>query len=188
MADILKSLNDYNLHLAQLLSLSRDNPNVMKKVSRLLQNEAKSAGNPKLIDAPCYLHPVSGSSPHNLTLEPPRPLTSYFQTHTGFKKAVDALSMEIASLLGNLHGFFKTSTARREDMVEVREEMADQMEDVFEEVLDEFYLRHVDTRWLSAGPCLQRLVDHFPSTVEFFMSYLPNNPLQNNKKALQSKK
>ena len=69
-------------------------------------------------------------------------------------------------------------------MMEVREEM----EDVFEEVLDEFYLRHVDTRWLSAGPCLQRLVDHFPSTVKFFMSYLPHSPLQNNKKALQSKK
>ena len=76
VADILKSLNDYNLHLARLLSLSRDNPNVMKKVARLLENEAKAAGNPKLFDAPCYLHPVSGSSPHILTLEPRRPLTS----------------------------------------------------------------------------------------------------------------
>jgi hypothetical protein len=114
--------------------------------------------------------------------------TLYLQTHTSFKKAALAQKVSVVSLLGNLHGFFKTSTARREDMVEVREELAEQLEEEYEEVLDQFFLRHVDTRWLESGPCLRRLLDHWDSTVEYFMGYLPNSPLQNNKKAVKSKK
>ena len=32
-------------------------------------------------------------------------------------------------------------------MIEVREELADQLEEGLEEVLDQFFLRHVATRW-----------------------------------------
>jgi hypothetical protein len=92
------------------------------------------------------------------------------------------------TLLGQLHGFFKTSTARREDMVEVREELAERLEDTFDEVLNQFFLRHVDTRWLESGPCIKRLLEHWESTVEYFMTYLPNSTLQNNKKAVKTKK
>jgi hypothetical protein len=46
----------------------------------------------------------------------------------------------------------------------------------------------VDTRWLEAERCIQRLLDHWTSTVEYFTVYLPNFPLQNNKQALKCKK
>ena len=166
VAHIVASLQKSNIHLSRMVCLSRDNPSVMKRVFKLLDAEVKTAGCRKLVDAPCLLHP----------------------THTAFKTAVQSLDMSLMSLLGNLHGFFKTSTARREDMVEVREELAEELEDTYTEVLDQFFLRHVDTRWLESGPALQRLLNHWPSTVKYFMDYLPNSPLQNNKGAVKSKK
>ena len=80
--------------------------------------------------------------------------------------------MNVVSLLGNLHGWFKTSSA---DMVELREELVEQLHDELEEVLDQFFLRHVDARWLESQRCLQRLLDHFTSTVEYFTVYVPNS-------------
>ena len=73
-------------------------------------------------------------------------------------------------------------------MVEVREELAESLEDIYEEALDQFFLRHVATRWLESGPCIKRLLDHWDSTVVYFMEYLPNSSSQNNKKAVKSKK
>ena len=163
---IVASLNKSGIHLSRMVCLSRDNPAVMKKVFRSLEAAVINEKNPKLVDAPCLLHP----------------------THTAFKKAVLALDMNLVSLLGNIHGFFKTSTARREDMIEVREELEEELEEVFTEVLDQFFIRCVDTRWLESGPAIQRLLEHWPSTVRYFMDYLPNSPNQNNKKAIKSKK
>lgn len=163
---IVDCLANSNIHLAKMLCLSRDNPTVMRRVFKLLQEEVATAGCPRLVDAPCLLHP----------------------THTAFQCAVKSMKKSIVSLLGNLHSYFKTSTARREDMVEVREELGERMEDEFTEVLDQFFLRHVDTRWLESGPAIQRLLEHWDSTVEYFMVYLPNSPLQSNKKAIKSEK
>ena len=162
----MSTLTANNIHLERMLCLSRDNPNVMKKVFRLLEEEVRASNNPRLVDAPCYLHP----------------------THTAFKNAEKALSVSVVSLLGNLHGFFKTSSARRADMVEVREELAETLQDEMDEILDQFFRRHVDTRWLEAERCIQRLLDHWTSTVEYFTVYLPNSPLPNNKLALKCKK
>ena len=166
MEGIKSTLSSKNIQLSNMLCLSRDNPNVMKRVFKLLEELVKQSNNPKLVDAPCFLHP----------------------THTAFKQGAKALLGDIMSLLGNLHGYFKTSTARRADMVEVREELAETLQDQFEEVLDQFFLRHVDTRWLESASCLDRLLKHWDSTVEYFMVYLPNSPMQNNKKAVKSKK
>ena len=49
-----------------------------------------------------------------------------------------------------------------------------------------FFVRHVDTRWLESVPALQRFLDHWDSTVEYFMEYIPHSPLANNKNALKS--
>ena len=65
----------------------------MEAMARKLKEEAKSVGNPFVVDMPCYLHP----------------------THTSFQKMVESLESEIVAFLVNVHGFFKLSTARRED-------------------------------------------------------------------------
>ena len=162
---ILASLEKANIHQSKVVCLSRDNPNVMKRVFKLLEESFRAANNPKLVDAPCLLHP----------------------THTSFQKAMLALDENIGSLLANIHSFFKVSTARREDMIDVREEMADELEEAFDEVLDQFFLRHVETRWLQAAPCIDRILQHWASTVEYFGKYIPNSRLANNKNAVQSK-
>ena len=46
------------LSLVNMVQLSRDNPNVMKAVYTGLKEAAGKAGNPKLLDAPCLLHPT----------------------------------------------------------------------------------------------------------------------------------
>ena len=55
---IKSSLEKDGLSLANVLQVSRDNPNVMKSLFRKLKVEATAAGNPNLIDAPCYIHPA----------------------------------------------------------------------------------------------------------------------------------
>jgi hypothetical protein len=84
----------HGLPLANMLGVSRDNPNVMKTFSRLLSEEVKNSGNPKLLDMKCYLHP----------------------THTAFQRCCEALTelteeddkegvvkVEISSLLSYFH-------------------------------------------------------------------------------------
>ena len=58
------------------------------------------------------------------------------------------------------------------------------MEEAFDEVLDQFFLRHVETRWLQAAPCIDRILKHWASTVEYFGKYIPNSTLANNKNAV----
>ena len=103
-----------------------------------------------------------------------------------------ALGANIGSLMANLHSFFKTSTARRADMIEVREDLAearddlgDELEDAFEEILDQFFIRHIEVRWLQAEPCIDRILQHWESTLEYFSNFLPNSKNSSDKKSLQ---
>ena len=87
---IVSCLDSSNIKLSKMLCLSRDNPTVMRRVFKLLQEDVATAGCPKLVDAPCFLHP----------------------THTAFMTAVKAMDKSMIGLLGHLHGYFQTSTAR----------------------------------------------------------------------------
>ena len=111
---IIDTLEKNNIAAAKMVCFSRDNPTVMQKTSRLLTEAVNAANCPKLVDLPCLLHP----------------------THTSFKEAVKVMDMSVVQLLGLVHSFFKTSAARREDLVNVREEMADRLQGEFDEVLD----------------------------------------------------
>ena len=111
-----KTLSSNNLSLANMICVSRDNPNVMKAVFRLLKTEAETAGCPRLIDAPCYLHP----------------------THTSHQELCKVLQLDFKSFLCDLHGFFKLSTGRREDFIEVRQTLAEVLGEEFDESIGLF--------------------------------------------------
>ena len=160
----------------RLLAISRDNPNVMKTVWRLLSKEVEDLGNPGLLDLICYLHP----------------------THTSFQKFCSALCelteeekedgvvpVDVSSLIGQLHGWFNSSTARREDLTKIGEEFYD-LNDDFEEELSQFFKRHVATRWLEMGPCLKRLLGRWRTTVHYFTVFLPASKDSSDKKAVQT--
>ena len=154
-----KSLTKDGISLANLLQLSRDDPNLMKSVHNKLETETKEVGNPMLLSGPCSIHPV----------------------HTAFKTGLGTLAdmteLDIVSLLKKLHTWFKISTARREDMLGLFE-MCDEI------VL--FFHRLVDTRWLCMEPALERFLEHTDSAKEYFLYFLPSSQDQSNKKAIKT--
>ena len=173
--ELLKTLMEAGLPLAMMVGLSRDNPTVMKAVARILKQELEDRGTPGLIDLICYLH----------------------GTHTAFEKCEESLgedeelldeeepSISISSLLSNLYSFMN-STARREDMTAVGQEFAG--DEDFHEKLDQFYKRHISTRWLEMEPCLKRLLARWKTTVQYFTVFLPSSSSPSDKKALKTER
>ena len=159
-----ESLAKAELSLTKLVSLSRDNPTVMKATARLLKEAAEAAGNPKLFDLSCLLHPV----------------------HTSSKELTKSLQLDITSLLAALHSFFSMSSSRREDVITIRQELQDMLGENFREPIATFFLRHVETRWLEIGPVIDRVISLWTSTRKYFLEFLPESRLSNNKKALET--
>ena len=97
-AAMVKSLEAANLNIANMCSVSRDNPNINKKLLSLVDQYIKDQHYIKLLDVgACALH----------------------STHTSFRKALDELKTDVWSLAVDLHGYFKISTSQREDILEI---------------------------------------------------------------------
>ena len=97
-AAMVKILETANLNIGNMCSVSRDNPNVNKKLVSLVDQYIKDQHYIKLLDVgACALHPM----------------------HTSFRKALDELDTDVWSLAMDLHGYFKISTSRREDILEI---------------------------------------------------------------------
>ena len=128
---VIKMLVDADLDLCKVMAVGRDNPNVMKAFNNQFNDEVKKHGNPHVIQSPCTLHPC----------------------HTGFKKGVEKLkpALDVDLFLVDCHSWFKLSTARREDFIELRLELES-------EDFDEFFHRHVSSRWLTMGPSTSRII------------------------------
>ena len=74
-----------------------------------------------------------------------------------------------------LHGYFKQSTARREDLLEISS--------IFEDKSDLFFLQPVDTRWLSTQPVLERIQKKWGTITQYFCTFVKNSNDQNEKNA-----
>ena len=72
--------------------------------------------------------------------------------------------MDIENILVCSHSFFKLSTVRRELYAEV---CLDLEQDV------EFFIKHVSSRWLTAGPAIDRVIKHYSELKEFIETTLP---------------
>ena len=73
VANIMKTFTDLGIPVVKMISISRDNPTVMKAVFRLLRDKVTEVGNPALMDLICYFHP----------------------THTVFEKCCKALTADL---------------------------------------------------------------------------------------------
>ena len=69
-------------------------------------------------------------------------------------------------------------------MTKLAEEFVD--DDGFEEDLNQFFKRHMVTRWLEMEPCLKRLLSRWRASVHYFTVYLPNSQGPTDKKALKT--
>ena len=144
--EVLKMLNESKLELDKVFMISRDNPNVMKGFGRLMIEALTEEGNKKVLESPCTLHP----------------------THTGFKEGIEKLELDVTVFCINIFGWFKLSTARREDMMDLRRELG-------EEDIKEFFLRPVDSRWLTTKKVVERIIKHWRDITEYFVIFLPNS-------------
>ena len=116
---------------------------MIKGFGRILNEKCIANGNPKMIESPCSLHPC----------------------HTSLKKGLDEMSFNPDLFLVDIHGFFKLSTARREDLDELRAELEAEGE-------KEFFHRHVASRWLTMGPTTERVLKHWKVLLEYFIGFL----------------
>ena len=110
-AGLVKTLEGGGLNIANMVSVSRGNPNVNKKLVAMVDQYMKDHQYSKLLDVgKCALHP----------------------THTSFRKALDELDIDVWSFAVDLHGYFKIYTLRREDLLEISL--------IFEDESDLFFL------------------------------------------------
>lgn len=152
---VIGALEESGLGLNKLITLSRDNPTVMRALDRKMKDKAEADGNPKVLSFPDYLHP----------------------THTALREGMKVLGADLEKFMVNIHGFFKLSTGRREDVLKIRE--------IFEEN-DQFFLRFVSSRWLSTGPVAERLVEHWESLRQYFLTFLPSQTDKASKDAMET--
>ena len=90
--EVLMRLEAEGLKLTNVLACSRDNPNVNKKLVRLLEEEVKNAGGHLIDLGSCVLH----------------------AGHNSVEKGINCLSVDIPTLVKACYAFFKKSTIRRE--------------------------------------------------------------------------
>ena len=150
---IIDSLLASGLSLEKMITISRDNPSVMKCLDKKFKEKAEAEGNPRVISSPDFCHPA----------------------HTALREGVKEFGSDLEKFLIDVFTFFKLSTARREDHLMIR--------GIFEEN-EQFFLRYVSSRWLSTGPVAERIVDHWSSLKEYFLTYLPSQNNQSSKEAV----
>ena len=81
--------------------------------------------------------------------------------HNAFRDGLKASPIDTSELAKCIHGFFKHSVLRRADFaLELIDlEMEEQLS----------FLRHVDTRWLSLGPALERIDKFWEAITHYFL-------------------
>ena len=136
--EIWRTLQQSGLSSRFLLSLSSDGPNVNKSIKQSINNKLEEHFKRQLVD--------TGSCQIHVA-------------HNSFRKGIEAYGEAIENLCIDLFYFFKLSASRREDY------LANQQKQDLEEI---FFLRHVESRWLSLLPAVERVKSQLPALLEYF--------------------
>ena len=136
--EIWRTLQQSGLSSRFLLSLSSDGPNVNKSIKQSINNKLEEHFKRQLVDI--------GSCQIHVA-------------HNSFRKGIEAYGEAIENLCIDLFYFFKLSAFRREDYLAIQQKLD------LEEIL---FLRHVESRWLSLLPAVERLKSQLPALLEYF--------------------
>lgn len=125
--------------------LSSDGPNVNKKVFRLVNEVMIDDRGQGLVDAGfCNLHVVNNS----------------------FPKGVEEFGETVAcDLLVDIYYYCKKYPSRWEDFEVIQKQ---------QDVPSHTFLKHVPSRWLTAGEACMRMLEQWDAVVEYFLKYVPN--------------
>ena len=135
--ELRKTVEESGLSPRFLLSLSSDGPNVSKSIKQNINNKLQENFKRQLVD------------------------TGSCQIHVAcnsFGKGIEAYGEAVENLCIDLFYFFKLSASRREDYLAIQQKL-----DLDEIVL----LRHVESRWLSLLPAVERVKGQFPALLEY---------------------
>jgi len=84
--------------------------------------------------------------------------------HNAFRKGLEAYGDNAEELAIDLFQWFKSHTCQREDFTAVQQDLG------FDE---ELFIRHVQCRWLTLLPALERVEKHWEAAKKYFLKDLP---------------
>ena len=151
-------LSENGLPMKNMLAVSRDNPNVNKSLMKMLTEKGTKEGHKILDYGSCVLH----------------------VSHNAFSKGLKIVPINVSELAKCIYGFFKYSTIRREQFTA---EILDLERD--EKLRERGFLRHVDSRWLSLKPALERIDKHWEAILHYFLVTIPALARDNEDKNVQ---
>ena len=151
---VLEIAEECSLSLPLFANLSTDGPNINKSLHTKLESKLKED----------YIHP--GLLPFNSC--------NLHKCHNGFHQGIIVYGKESESLAFDLHSWFKFSPCKREDFVQVAFELQSMgFFDGAYSTNSALFYRHVETRWLTLGPALEKALERWDASKEYFLEYLP---------------
>lgn len=148
---VLKFLSENNLNIDKLIQCSMDGPNVNLRFIKDLNLHLDTLKLRPIIDiGPCSLHIV----------------------HNAVKKGISELECDVENFVLNVFYWFKQSAARREDYHEI------QLSELIESFHEHFFLRHVESRWLTLGPVCERIIEQYAALKIYFLEFLPKQNIK----------
>ena len=154
-AAILETVQEegYQLPLAQLISLGSDGPNVNKTIWTLINEHMKASGLPGILPF----------IPRNLHI-----------VHNAFRQSLNVFGEQAEQLVLDLFFFLKASPCCKEDFLETQADLG------FDEVM---FMKHVQSRWLTLIPAVQRVLKNWEAVEKYFLIELPRIMAKEKKEA-----
>ena len=143
---LLDTLNqpDYKIDLGKLLSLSSVGPNVNKVVWKITDERLKAEDLHGLLPfITCSLHVA----------------------HNAFRYGVKEYGSEVDQLCLDLFYWFKQSPRKREDFLEVLQEM---------ELRGKYLIQYVQSLWLPLGCATERVIRHYAAVCFYWFKQSPS--------------
>ena len=156
---ILQEIEDSSLSTEKLFDLSVDGPNINKSLWKKLDSHLKGKCLGGLLPLiTCTIHII----------------------HNGFRKGLNVYGQEAEELTFDLYYWFRMAPCKREDFRNLEEELDLQLH-------ESLFLRHIEARWLTLVPALERVLSRFPRAEKYFLEFLPQKKeyektLPNNKR------
>ena len=130
----------------KLCNISSDGPHINKKLWRLMHQELEKEGKHGLLPLlVCNIHMV----------------------HNAFRKGIDVYGEEAEKLCFDLHAWFKIAPCKEEDFRTLSDNIFIDDESLF--------LRHINARWLTLVPALERVLVRWEDAKKYFVAFLPFN-------------
>ena len=129
----------------QLISLFSDGPAINKKLYKLLNDELSEFKlGPLLPFVPCTLHII----------------------HKAFFKGIASLPLDVDQFAFDLHVCFKAQPCKKEDFLLLAKGCDLSI------CYKTLFLRHVNSRWLTLTPALQRILERWENARNYFLVFL----------------